>query len=524
MSTFYGDMYGERRKRAGLKLGGFLGVAAVIAGGCAAAYALSDTVKNQVKLTFSSPEEYFTWVCEKNADDISESFAGSYQEMLNVRNNGMTMHTEAQITLTEEGKNALQSQMPRKESSSVFGAVIEQQASNIFANLNDVSISADIAEKGSSYMQNFGLKVNGESIVSAETASDLNDQLFYVRVPELKEQWVGLELGTFWEKAFSEVMPKFGSEKLPTAQEMQQLIREYSLIPTQNISNVTVTRSVPVTVAGNETDYIEIAFPLTAGQLAESAQKLLDTAAQDERLKNICPYDGIYDKLIEQAKKAVSEMQQEDPGQPVQVRLYVHNVGTICGFSASSESGCELFAAAFSKGDQFAAEARTAYDEGTPPVVLTVNSVRAGEAYNGTAVIKAGNEATFTAAFTDFRIVDLHKGYVSGKVAFSSDQFDGDMTLTLDCSNGQSAVFPLCFDGTEYGTLRLTYSAEDGANVIIPDRSVAYFIDPTDKNFYSGYLDASDIQKFIMDTFGKLGISTGNADSGLGFPSMQFRF
>ena len=74
MSTFYGDMYGERRKRFGLKLGGIVGVAAVIAGGCAAAYAFSDTVKNQVKLAFSSPQDYFTWVCEKNADDFSEAF------------------------------------------------------------------------------------------------------------------------------------------------------------------------------------------------------------------------------------------------------------------------------------------------------------------------------------------------------------------------------------------------------------------------------------------------------------------
>ena len=89
MSTFYGDMYGERRKRFGLKLGGFLGVAAVIAGGCAAAYAFSDTVKNQVKLAFSSPQDYFTWVCEKNANELSESFAGSYQEMLDLSHSAM---------------------------------------------------------------------------------------------------------------------------------------------------------------------------------------------------------------------------------------------------------------------------------------------------------------------------------------------------------------------------------------------------------------------------------------------------
>ena len=202
MSTFYGDMYGERRKRFGLKLGGFLGVAAVIAGGCAAAYAFSDTVKNQVKLAFSSPQDYFTWVCEKNVNDFSESFAGSYQEMLDLRSSGMTSHAEAQITLTEDGKNALQSQkLP--ETGSLYGQVFAQQAANVLSNMDSIGFTADISEKGSGAAQNIGLTMNGKSIVSVQTASDIKDKLFYVRVPELKEQWLGIELSSFWEKTFS---------------------------------------------------------------------------------------------------------------------------------------------------------------------------------------------------------------------------------------------------------------------------------------------------------------------------------
>lgn len=40
--------------------------AAVIVGGGAAAYGVSDTVKNQVKLRVSSPEKYYAWVTENN--------------------------------------------------------------------------------------------------------------------------------------------------------------------------------------------------------------------------------------------------------------------------------------------------------------------------------------------------------------------------------------------------------------------------------------------------------------------------
>ena len=510
MSTFYGDMYGERRKRFGLKLGGFLGVAAVIAGGCAAAYAFSDTVKNQVKLAFSSPQDYFTWVCEKNADELSESFAGSYQEMLDLRSSGMTSHAEAQITLTEDGKNALQSQkLP--DTDSLYGQVFAQQAANVLSNMDSIGFTADISEKGSGAAQNIGLTMNGKSIVSVQTASDIKDKLFYVRVPELKEQWLGIELDSFWEKTFSKAMPDIGNAEPPTAQEMQQMIREYSLLPTENITDITVTRSVPVTIAGTEVNYTEIAFPMTAGQLADSVQKIIDKAAQDERLKKICPAEDVYDKIIEEAKKAVSEM-QTDAGQPVQVRLYVHEIGKICGISASGENGMNLFAAAFRKGDQFAAEARTAYDEGNEPAVLTISGTRSGDAFNGTAVMKAGSEATVTAAFTELKVVDPEKGYVSGNVALSSDQTDGEITVKLDCSNGQTAEFPIRVSGTDYGAVRLTYSVNEGAEYTVPDRSGAYFIDPTDRDFYKGYLDAASVQKFITDTAGKLGMNTGNAD------------
>ena len=72
--------------------------------------------------------------------------------------------------------------------------------------------------------------MNGKSIVSVQTASDIKDKLFYVRVPELKEQWLGIELSSFWEKTFSKAMPDIGNAEPPTAQEMQQMIREYSLL------------------------------------------------------------------------------------------------------------------------------------------------------------------------------------------------------------------------------------------------------------------------------------------------------
>ena len=44
------------------------GIAAIIACSSITAYAASDTVKNQVKLRLSSPEKYYAWITEKEAE------------------------------------------------------------------------------------------------------------------------------------------------------------------------------------------------------------------------------------------------------------------------------------------------------------------------------------------------------------------------------------------------------------------------------------------------------------------------
>jgi hypothetical protein len=46
--------------KVGLKIAGIAGLTAVLAGGCIAAYAFSDIAKNQVRLAFSKPDNYFS--------------------------------------------------------------------------------------------------------------------------------------------------------------------------------------------------------------------------------------------------------------------------------------------------------------------------------------------------------------------------------------------------------------------------------------------------------------------------------
>ena len=81
-----------KKSKKGLIAGGIAVLTAgVVAGGGLAAYSLSDFVKNQVKLRFSSPENYSTWIYEKNADALAEQLATAYEKRLEQLDDGQQM-------------------------------------------------------------------------------------------------------------------------------------------------------------------------------------------------------------------------------------------------------------------------------------------------------------------------------------------------------------------------------------------------------------------------------------------------
>ena len=71
------------KKHTGAVIGGVTaGVLAVAVGGGIAAYNMSDLVKNQVKLTISKPDEYYSWVLEKNSNEAASQISEAYREYI----------------------------------------------------------------------------------------------------------------------------------------------------------------------------------------------------------------------------------------------------------------------------------------------------------------------------------------------------------------------------------------------------------------------------------------------------------
>ena len=127
-------------KSKGKKAAVICGVAAAaLVGGCASAYAFSDTVQNQVKLRTMKPEKYFAWVCENNGTDIAKKASTNYEKAVKKIENG----TGINYNISYEMSDALKSQL--KE---LTGG--DEELTSIIDNIKTVKIDmdGDMGEKG----------------------------------------------------------------------------------------------------------------------------------------------------------------------------------------------------------------------------------------------------------------------------------------------------------------------------------------------------------------------------------------
>ena len=100
-----------KKSKKGLIIGGLAvvtaGAVAAVAGGGIAAYCLSDFVKNQVKLRVSSPESYYAWVYEKNADTAAKQISTAYARGLDKLEAGQQTKLSLRYDATDEAREWL---------------------------------------------------------------------------------------------------------------------------------------------------------------------------------------------------------------------------------------------------------------------------------------------------------------------------------------------------------------------------------------------------------------------------------
>ena len=520
------------KKKKGAKIAA-VGVGAVVllAGGGIAAYNLSDVVKNKVKLATLEPEEYYSWVTEKNAAESAEILSKSYEQYIDALSGGQSSSVAVKYEASDEVKTLLLE--------SVFGAGYEDYADeetqkfiDIVNNINEIEIGVDSASKSDILTGAVYGSVNGEKLVSADVAMDYGALSYYFRVPELTEKWLGMSLeesmaGVSYEESnainiMQDIMKD--PEKFLTADEFEELINRYTAVWCEEIDDVELEKKEKVDIGDITVEYTVITAEIDGKKAYEIADAFLDEASDDKLIKEIVTerlgavsedeYESFFDDAKESLESEKDSMTDDD--ETVELITYVDATGTVRGMSLEiPDDDCELSFVIGLEDDDIRGEFvfRDGDDEKLSAVLTAEKDGKTCDGDIDIKYVDYGDEYSFSVEFKDYEIVDEEKGYLNCDLTivipdvepiglnFSSDGKSQDISCSLN------------IDGADYGKITLSMSTDKAGDVSMPDVSNAFIIDEeTSDEELEEYVTEEEVKAFIAELFVKLGFSDEDAD------------
>ena len=506
--------------------------AAVIAGGAVTSYAVSDTVKNQVKLRVSSPEHYYAWVTEKNSKTIGESVSESYRKVLEKREKGETLDLKLSFEPSQDAKDML--------SDDIFGDVEDEdtkKVTDVINNTNEILLSGSYKVKKNRISSDLGLELDGKDILSYELAADVRDMDYFFRIPELKEQWLGFELGGGSDDLYgvSEIIEMYkmmleDPASVISPEELEEEINKYAGIWGSFAEDVKVEKKESVSVCDINVNYTVATVDLTDKDIDELAVKYLETMKNDKILKNIvvnklnavkdeAEYTDDLDKGINELRDDLAE-NDYDNETVISIDTYIDPTGTIRGFGfrEDDDDSCRLV---FGK-EGSAVRGEMVFIEGNEPQFsAALKAEESGKSYSGDITFTysdfyGSDEESIYVNFSNVEVRDDEKGYFSGDLTIIAPDADPiDISFSSD-GKSEEIRYDIVIEGTNYGTLKLAYALNDGADIDMPSKSDAYMIDISnlDDADYDDYITSDELAEFVKNTLEKIGIDKELAESG----------
>ena len=503
------------------------GALAVVLGGGIAAYNFSDYVKNQVKLRFSKPENYFAWVYSKNAEDTAKSASDKYRTAVNQIQKGREGSLTFTYNTSDEVKDIILYEMFGDEDEQYADSEEVKNVKDFIQNLDSVTISGNSSMNNGITSGTVYADINNDRLITYETAVDSAAYNFYMRLPELKEQWLMYDMSSLIEDSLDEeekgALTAFQDmlndpEKLLSADELETEIKRYTDVWNAQISDVELEKKATIDICDISTEYTVMTVTLDEQKAEAIAKAFAESAKEDSILRSIAvertgvctneEYDEMIDDLIEEF--TYDETYEYDTD-TVDLKTYVDPKGTIRGIELDGgEEGDYRFVIG-KDGDEIRGEA-TGIDGGEEIFNIKLTAHEDNDKYTGSIDVLADSEA-FTVNFTDFQLVDEEKGYMNGDISIVAEGTE-DINIKLGSDgSSQDISADLFFGGKDFGSITLNYSMNYGADPVLPDKNSAFIYSEDAENInITDYISDEELESFISSSFSKLGISKDMAD------------
>lgn len=505
--------------------------AAVVVGGSAAAYGLSDTVKNQVKLRMSKPEKYYAWVTEKNSESLGEILSENYKKRLDNYKKGADIDFSVYYEANDNVKDMIIDEM--------FGDADSdgtQKISDVIKNINKISVSGNVKSKSGKVNSNFGIDLDDDRIVSLDAVMDTDAMDYFFRVPELKEKWIGTELSSVEDMIGSESVNMFRDiMKDPASflspEELEEEVNKYAGVWSSFVSDVQLEKKEEIDICDISVNYTVATFELNDKDLDKLELEFLKELKKDDIIRGIVvdklkvvddeDYEDDIQSEIDDVKEDLDE-NDYDKDTVIAIDTYIDATGTIRGLGIDVDDE-QTYMVIGKDGDSIRGEIKVTDDEGEVPLSVKLIAEENGKKYSGDITINyteysykddedVENEAVVK--FDDFEIVNEEKCYVNGTVAINIPDTDPiDIVLSSD-GKEQDVNFTIRADGEDYGNIGIKYSVNYGVDVDIPDKSDAVMVDVEELNDFDfdDYVTSDEISEFIKSRLEKIGFDKEMAE------------
>ncbi|MBQ8815952.1 MAG: zinc-ribbon domain-containing protein [Lachnospiraceae bacterium] len=535
-----GDVPPETAPKAKTSFKGKKGI--VIAGAGAAVLlvgALSaSAMTNFVRSTFSSPEKYFSYVMEKEADEAAATITNYYENFIvnNIDLTNKSASAELTVELGEELRDLI----------GFTGVDISW--------LENVKLGVDANIKNEAIGLALKLAANGTDFISANLAASGSEEELYIQVPELNKTYIGFDFtdaDIYYDDSAWEILEGLPSV-LPESKDVEALLAKYVGIALNCIDDVDKDKDT-VKAGGVSQKCTVLEATIDDKTLADMLEAVLEEMEKDKDLEKLIKKtveaadelgadldaDDVYDEFLDGIDYMLDELDYFSAlgDSEIVLTVWVNGDGEVIG-SGIEADGMVSSSVMTRDGSKFGyecvveTEVYSYYSYEPIAITLEGSGKISGDKLNGEFALEYNNSGILDITVADYNMETVKEGYLNGTITASlskaaaslatsalgseaailSAYLDYDIVLDMESSAKGTNVSLAIMDGEDmFAKLTIAGKTGSGSKVSIPaDKNV---IDGTDYDDLEEWLDGMDLDALLEKLEDKVGVSSDIIDA-----------
>lgn len=502
---------GKGSKKKGLILTMVIAIVAVLLIGGITVFSVP-TLRNNLYLTILSPKSYYIATEAKNVKKMAENIGDVYERRVKKLN--------SQKKGTKKNKAEIKFDVS-KELTGSLGVDEIFPVEFLVDGRNDF-------EKDRKQME-IECKLGKEKLIGVNMLMDLGKKEFYMQIPQLSSAYLHTspQEATKQDADTQQDVEKYQKVvtnylKDPTSTKViSNLVTRYGKIISETPEEVSIEKKAEYSVNNVKKNMTKVTVSVTASDVKELCDKIVEMARKDKELKKemirlgICKEDE-YSKMIDKMEKILKESEEKDSGKLV-MDVWVDSKGNTVGreiYVLDGDKKNSGFCYFTDKQDGTDYLEISIYNvEDNEAFIIKGNGKEEESGYKGEAVLesKEGSSTQTQAklSFDNVKAIDKKKSAYNGNFTLEVGSFsDGKLQITLTGEEEkQNIKMEASVNGEKLGFMEMNQSVEECEAIVYPPKGTIFDMQKEeDMEKYMAEMDEAELAKLQEKFYGILAL------------------